>query len=177
MESRIYFNRKALLRRLEENYIGINGDKDREFNTFVIGNQCSFHSEASDPKIAYAKITDYTGLRIPRILKRLKVIEVTLFEILLKEENLHINQGSGKEGKSQWTISYGDDMFNPPNDGPNWSEAYRSVIRIRVRGISIHSVQDCYNKIRKGETNNEWKGNGHKPSHCGLSVQMENSFQ
>jgi len=169
MEARIYFSRKAVLNRLKKNQVPIIGEEKLNFHISSYGN-LKVNGDDTDNRYAYLKITEYTELEIHPFLKGLKIYKVTLYETLSKEENLHIKQGAGTEGKSRWSVNYGDERFNPPTGSLHGcSEAYRSVIRIRINGTDLQSAKDCYKKIRRGEMPAKWKGETDIPSHCGLS--------
>lgn len=167
MEARVYFDRAEVLKALKEHKMEIGGEEDGFFYTSAGG--CYVVGESSEPDLAYFKITEYLDLEIHPFLAELQFSKITLFDTLSKEENLHIKQGTGREGKTLWSITYGDKKFDAPTAcTTSWAYAYKSVIRIRIKGTSLDSVKACYDKIRKGEMENIWKGEDTIPSHCGL---------
>ena len=173
MEARIYFKRKSAIRRLDKARIKFDIDPKTDEFSFRLGD-VRIKSDEAEKDLAYAAFTSLLNLRIPRIFNGLSVNKVTIYDTLLKEENSHIKQGKGKEGKAHWMISYGDDKFNPPiNSSSIFSpEAFRSVIRIRIHGKNIDSCESCYDKIRRGDVRFTWKGDIEIPSHCGVKDKV-----
>lgn len=178
MEARIYFRRQSVLNRLEKNNVEVKGDvKGDLYVGYSSSDGCHIKGDKEEPNLAYQKITDFVDLEVHHYLKGLKIVKISLFDTLSKEENLHIKQGSGSEGKSHWSISYGDKRFTCQVSGNEYvSEAhsYISLVKIRIKSTDLQSAKACYDKIRKGEMNNTWKGELITPSHCtGANQEIE----
>lgn len=162
MEARIYFRLKSVQARVEKanllrNHLESYLDKSAEFIVDKLSN------------LVYIKVYEYHELDIPVLCKGLKIVKIVIFDTLNKEENNHIPQGQGKEGKTKWTVYFDSEEFEIPNNNPyNSTYAYKSLIKIRIYGTNVQSVKSCYNKIRKGDIDNCWKGASYAPSHCGL---------
>ena len=165
MEARIYFRTSSVRNRLEKSGYGLCDENLRES---YLDKHFEFHHDLNS-NLVYTKITEFHDLKVPVLCKGLKVVKVTVFDTLNKEENHHIKQGQGSEGKSRWNISFGDEKFEIPTANEyNTTYAYKSIIRIRIHGTDIQSAKACYDKIRQGKLGGNWKGEGFPPSHCGL---------
>jgi hypothetical protein len=169
MQARIYFNRSSVLRRMEKKGILEKGEDEKEsgYQYTEIGS-VKIIREKGSPE-AYIKVNDIINLEVHRIFKGLKIINVTIFDTLLKEENQHIKQGTDSMGRATYSTTYIDEKFQAPTASQHQpAYGYRSVIKIRVRSTNLQSAIDCYKNIREGESSDNWKGDSGIPSHCGL---------
>jgi len=175
MEARIYFNKQAVLRRLEK--AGVlkkeEGKKESGYNYTNLGNTTVIR-EDKEPDLAYVKANDVIDLEIHRIFKGLKIVNVTIFDTLLKEENQHIKQGTDSMGRATYSVTYTDEKFDIPTASQyGCAYAFRSLIKVRVRSTNLQSAVDCYKSIREGKSSENWKGSNGIPSHCGLSPALK----
>lgn len=175
MEARIYFNRQAVLRRLEK--AGLlkkgGGKVETGYNYTQLGNTTVIR-EDKEPYLAYVKVNDIIDLDIHRIFKGLKIVNVSIFDTLLKEENQHIKQGADSMGRATYSVTYTDEKFDIPTASQYGSAyAFRSLIKVRVRSTNLQSAVDCYKSIREGKSSENWKGNACIPSHCGLPPALK----
>ncbi|MFA6184316.1 MAG: hypothetical protein WC682_04410 [Parcubacteria group bacterium] len=174
MEARIYFNKKSALRRMVKAGILNEGEGEKEsgYNYTSLG-VATVIRENGNPEV-YVKFNDMVNLEVHRIFKGLKILKVTIYDTILKEENHHIKQGTDSMGKAVYSVTYADKKFEVPTACIHSSAyAYRSVITIRVGSVNIQSAVDCYKKIREGQSSEKWKGDNGIPSHCGLSQTLD----
>ncbi len=165
MEIRVYFRKKSVVNRLVREKIIEEGKEDEKLYGYNTG---GIYSEDYDHSLVYFKVNTLFGLELPQVVKGLKVTKVTLHDILLLEQNTHIQQGEGTFGNgTKYETTYTDDDFELPS-ASEYSNAkgYRAVIHIWVKGVNAQSVADCYKKIREGELSGNWKGIPVVPIHC-----------
>jgi len=148
MELRTYFNKKPVEKRLEKT-----GNKISDYHN-------GMSTDDRFPSLVY-HTQDSIHMELPSFLKGLKCVRISVNEVLELEQNTHIKQGSGKVGETRYEVSYGTDEYPIPS-----GYAFRSIIRIRIYGIKLQSVLDCYKQVRKGESEGNWKGCPTTPTHC-----------
>ena len=175
MEARIYLNRRAVLRRLEKaGLLKKEADKEETGYSFTQLGSATVIREDKEPDLAYVKVNDIIDLEIHRIFKGLKLVNVSIFDTLLKEENQHIKQGAGTMGRATYSVTFTDEKFEIPTVNQfGYAYAFRSLIKVRVRSTNLQSAVDCYKSIREGESSENWKGNACIPSHCGLPPALK----
>ena len=164
METRIYFNKKSIasrIKRIEKNEDEPNFAK---YNFYGADDGCS---------TVYYTLTSLLD-SLPSLVKGLKVIRISLHDLLPFEQNTHMKQGEGAFGNkgTKLEVSYKDDKFFAPGTGIG--DIFRAVISIWVTGTNLESIFDCYRQIREGKIPaGNWKGDAVIPSHCGLLKEEE----
>ncbi len=157
MELRAYYKKADVKQKLEEASIkpSNHASDDNPFQYRWGG----FTQDDNDPELVYCTLRSAIE-QLPTIIKGTEPEKVSLHAKLAAEQNQHIKQGSGKEGKSSWEIEFGSEKFAPSCGHKNFCmcEAFRAVINIWIYGSSIQSVLDCYDRIRQGKLGGEWQG-------------------
>lgn len=164
METRIYFNQKSIagrIKRIEENEDELNFSK---YNFYGSDDNCN---------TVYCTLTSLLH-SLPSLVKGLKVIKVSLHDVLPFEQHTHIRQGEETFGnqKTKLVVSHEDKSFFAPVTG--LGTIFRAIINIWIIGTNLESVFECYRKIREGRIpTGKWKGDAVIPSHCGLLKEEE----
>jgi hypothetical protein len=153
MEIRTYFRKESAKERAKK--VGVTEFKTHTTTLLV---------DDSYPELLYFK-TNSLHVPLPKFLKGLKAVFITLQETLHTEQNPHIKQGRGKRGDTKYEVSYGTKEYrvNSPNQ---YAEAFYPVIRIHLVGDKLQSISDCYQAIRQGNSEGDWKGMAIAPEHC-----------
>lgn len=120
-----------------------------------------FYHEDKHPQLVYCTLTSMVD-EFPSIVSDdMETKLITLYDELPREQNTHIKQGFGSSGSSRWQVMFESRPFvvtpSPTEFGKD-GIAFRSVVVIRINGSNFRSVNECYEKILRGDAKANFKG-------------------
>lgn len=155
----VFYTASSLYRRLKK--AGIMKKEETTVSDYSTG----YFTFKRDPSLAYVELKSLID-PLPGLVKGLKIQRISLHDMLPLEQNPHISQAQGKFGESRYEVSRGIEKYTGQVGQFSSTDAFRAVVRIKIRGNNLQSVMDCYDKIRKGEHADEWKGSAEILPYC-----------